>query len=269
MVSRRGFLGSMVASALAGSQTQPNLLFLISDDHAGYALGADGNTLADTPNLDRLAGQSVRFAKHFCNSPVCTPSRQSLFTGQLPHSTGVTRLMTPLAEDKPTLARQLRSAGYETAVFGKMHFQKPPFAGQHGFDIPVTEYAVEERWKQTTHRTPPSHIRTKPAWRPFADPPRIWLNAGKLPFPRYYEGMKGTWIAQQAVNYLQERRDRPFALWVSFMEPHSPFDFPIEDRNRRAGKEFPVPRIGPQDASQIPLVFRDLTDGDKQGITAA
>ncbi len=264
-------MGTLGTALLARAQQRvPNFLFLIADDHAGYALGVDGNNLAETPNLDRLAGQSVRFASHFCNSPMCTPSRQSFFTGQMPHMTGVTRLMTPLADDKPTIARQLRLAGYETAVYGKMHFQKQPFPGQHGFDIPVTEYAVDTRWKQMQdYRRPPANLPTKPVWRPLKDPARIWLNADNLPFPRYYDGMKGTWIANQACQYLEQKRDRPFALWVSFMEPHSPFDFPVEDLNQRSPSEFPVPRVGPEDDWQIPLIFRDLRDRDKQGINAA
>ncbi|HVT91918.1 MAG TPA: sulfatase-like hydrolase/transferase [Bryobacteraceae bacterium] len=274
MITRRGFVGSVSASALAGPQApqkqRPNFLFLMADDHAGYAFGADGNSLAWTPSLDRLASEGVRFANHFCNSPMCTPSRQSLFTGQMPHRTGVTRLMTPLADDKPTIARQLRSAGYKTAVFGKMHFQRPPFPGQHGFDTPVTEYEVDAQWKRIqNYRHPAAGVATQPAWRPLKDPARIWLNADKLPFPRYYEDMKGTWIAREAAKYLEENRDRPFALWVSFMEPHSPFDFPVDDRNRRDPREFPVPRVGGEDDSQIPLIFRDLSEGDKQGINAA
>ena len=104
---------------------KPNLLFLIADDHARYVLRCQGNPRAVTPNFDRLASEGVRFASHYCNAPVCTPSRQSILTGQLPHSAGVTVLSTPLAEDKPTLAKQLDAAGYTTAVYGKMHFNRP------------------------------------------------------------------------------------------------------------------------------------------------
>jgi hypothetical protein len=64
-----------VVSARGKSGRKPNLLFLIADDHAGYVLGADGNRLAHTPNIDRLASQGMRFARNHCNSPVCTPSR--------------------------------------------------------------------------------------------------------------------------------------------------------------------------------------------------
>ncbi|MDQ6705166.1 MAG: sulfatase-like hydrolase/transferase, partial [Acidobacteriota bacterium] len=141
MISRRTVLGGLGTAAMASTQAQdaarrpkPNFLFIIADDHAGYVLGADGNYLARTPNLDTFARESVRFARHYCNSPVCTPSRQSFFTGQLPHMAGVTRLPTPLSGYKPTLAKQFRAAGYSTAVFGKMHFNKPGAPGMYGFD---------------------------------------------------------------------------------------------------------------------------------------
>lgn len=250
----------------------PNFIFLLADDHAGYVLGCDGNRQAETPHLDRLASENVRFARHYCNSPICTPSRQSLFTGQLPHRSGVTLLETPLAEDKPTLARQLRKAGYHTAVFGKMHFNRPGRPGLFGLETCMTEDVIAREWNQRTPaRAVPSDIRTKPLWRPFQDPARIWLNADKLPYSRYREDMKGTFIARQAERYLEERKrdGRAFALWVSFMEPHSPYDFPVEDRTLFEPAAFPPPRMGPEDPPQIPAVFSDLTETDKRGIVAA
>src|SRR5512140_2725130 len=110
MVSRRSAIQAVAAAPWIGPgrAKKPNFLFIIGDDHAGYVLGADGNRQALTPNLDRLAGEGTRFSRAYCNSPVCTPSRQSMFTGQLPHSAGVTRLPTSLSEDKPTLAKQLK-----------------------------------------------------------------------------------------------------------------------------------------------------------------
>src|SRR5216684_9429240 len=114
MVSRRSAMAALAGAASVSGKSgrKPNLLFLIADDHAGYVLGADGNKLARTPNIDRLASQGTRFASNYCNSPVCTPSRQSFFTGQMPHSAGVTVLQTPLDDQKPTIARQLKQAGY-------------------------------------------------------------------------------------------------------------------------------------------------------------
>jgi choline-sulfatase len=243
---------------------------LISDDHAAHVLGAEGNRLAQTPNLDRLASEGTRFARHYCNAPVCTPSRQSFLTGQMPHAAGVTVLRTPLSEDKPTLARQLREAGHRTAAFGKMHFNRAIRPGLHGFDLLMADGEATRAWQEQTKPKPvPPEISTRPRWRPFRDPARIWLNAEKLPFPRYYEEMKGTYIARRAAQFLEEHRDTSFALWVSFHEPHSPFNFPIEYRDRFDPAKFKSPRVGPEDAWQIPLIFRDLTDEDKRGIIAA
>ena len=276
-MSRRALLGAIPAAVAARAQTgsstrrKPNFLFILADDHAGYVLGCDGNPLARTPNLDRLAAEGTRFRSHYCNSPVCTPSRQSFLTGQLPHAAGVTLLGTPLAADKPTLARQFQGAGYRTAVFGKMHFNRAAAPGLHGFDLMMTENEITQAWNREVRPTPiPPAIPTKPAqWRPFQDPARIWLNGGRLPFARTDDEMRGTFIGRQVVQYLEENRDRQFALWASFQEPHSPFDFPVEDRALFDEARFQPPRVGPEDAWQIPLIFRDLTDGDKRGIIAA
>lgn len=269
-ISRRIFLMSAAATASAAPKPRPNFLFILADDHAGYVLGADGNPLARTPNLDRLASESTRFARHYCNSPVCTPSRQSFFTGMLPHAAGVTRLPTPLAADSPTLARQFHKAGYHTAVFGKMHFNRPAEPGLHGFDDLLTEGELQKAWMRDVRpATLPEGVRTKPPWRPFRDPARIWLNADTLPFPRETAQMKGAYLADRAIQYLRGAGDRPFALWVSFQEPHSPFDFPLEYRDRFAPRRFTPPRIGPEDAWQIPLIFRDLSEDDKCGIIAS
>jgi arylsulfatase A-like enzyme len=269
-ISRRALIGGAVSLA-AQTRRKPNFLFILADDHAGYVLGCDGNRDARTPNLDRLASGGVRFAAHHCNSPVCTPSRQSFLTGQMPHAAGVTVLATPLALDKPTLAKQFKKAGYETSVFGKMHFNRPAEPGLHGFDIAMTEDEISKTWKSDVKpRVVPEGIRTKPEqWKPFKDPARIWLDADKLPLARYDEDARGTFIARRTIQYLEENRGRQFALWTSFQEPHSPFDFPVEDRDLFAANKFRVPRVGPEDAWQIPKIFRELSDDDKRGIAAA
>jgi arylsulfatase A-like enzyme len=273
MISRRALLGAAGASIVRNVRAKdrkPNLLFILADDHAGYVLGADGNRQAVTPNLDRLASEGTRFAANYCNSPVCTPSRQCILTGRLPHSAGVTVLGTPLAEDRATLAKVLKSEGASTGVIGKMHFNRPGQAGMHGFDMAWTEDVVQQRWMKEAGPAPDlGGIATKPAWKPFRDPARIWLNAEKLPFPRRQEQMKSTWVAAQASRYLEEHKDDRFALWVSFQEPHSPYDFPVEWRDRFRAADFDVPRVGPEDAGQIPLIFRDLSPEDKQGIIAS
>jgi choline-sulfatase len=271
MISRRGFLGS---SAVAAAQRtrKPNFLFLISDDHAAYVMGCDGNRKAGTPNLDRLASEGVRFSRHYCNSPVCTPSRQSLLTGQMPSAAGVTVLTTSLDPSKPTLAKQFKQAGYRTAVFGKMHLNRPSAPGLHGFDDMMTEQDIAKAWQaEPVKRDLPDGIPRKPRWQPFRVPARIWLNADKLPFPRYYEEMRGTFTARKASEWLTAHKDdaEPFALWVSFPEPHSPYDFPIDLKDRYDPASFEVPAVGAEDGPQIPKIFRDLTPAEKQGIAAA
>lgn len=271
-VTRRAFMGAAAGAAVRGhaKDRKPNLLFILADDHAGYVLGADGNRQAVTPNLDRLASEGTRFAGNYCNSPVCTPSRQCILTGRLPHSAGVTVLSTPLSEDRETLAKVLKREGAATAVIGKMHFNQPGRAGLHGFDVAWTEDVVQQRWMKTVGPAPGfGEVRTKPVWKPFQDPARIWLNAEKLPFPRRYEDMKSTWMGAEAGRFLEEHKDDRFALWVSFQEPHSPYDFPVEWREKFRPGDFAVPTVGPEDAGQIPLIFRDLSPEDKQGIIAA
>ena len=268
----KGSAGLALAAAVRGraQDRKPNLLFLLADDHARYVLHCEGNAQAVTPHLDRLAAEGVRFGHHYCNAPVCTPSRQSILTGQMPHAAGVTVLSTPLPEDKPTLAKQLDAAGYATAIFGKMHFNRPGEPGLHGFQTCVTEDIAEKQWLSAGGvKAAQGDVRTKPSWHPFKDPARVWLNADKLPFPRDYENMKSTWVVEQARTFMRQHAASPFALWVSLQEPHSPFDFPIEDRAAFDPGKFPVPTVGANDPSQIPLIFRNLSAADKQGIIAS
>jgi choline-sulfatase len=140
----------------------------------------------------------------------------------------------------------------------------------HGFDELLTETELQKAWIRDVQPTPlPKQVRTKPPWRPFRDPARVWLNADALPFPRVAAEMKGSYLADRAIRYLQRDDDRPFALWVSFQEPHSPFDFPLEYHGRFAPRQFTPPRVGPEDAWQIPLIFRQLSAPEKRGIISA
>jgi len=271
MITRRTAVGALAAAPAARPQgRKPNFLYILADDHAGYVLGAAGNRLARTPNLDQLAREGTHFRNHFCNSPVCTPSRQSFFTGQMPSMAGVTVLRTPLSNDKPTLAKQFKNAGYQTAVMGKMHFNQPSRPGLHGFDHVMCEDVVGREWQKAgPSRAVAESVKVKPQWRPFRDPANIWLNADKLPFGRYDHDMRGSFLARQACQYLEDNKDSQFALWVSFQEPHSPFDFPVEDAGAFDPARFPVPKVGSEDAWQIPLIFKDLKPEEKQGIIAA
>lgn len=253
-------------SALGETPRRPNVLWICADDHAAYVCGAYGNKIVRTPNLDRLAAEGVRFDRAYCNSPVCTPSRQSFLTGRYPRSIGVTLLQTALPEGEQTLATLLRAAGYDTAAIGKMHFNSN---FKHGFERRVDLGQHAQLLKEHPPKPLPPDLKIQPQWRPFRDPARIWLNSETLPFGARDEDMAGTYFARQAARHLQQRRDKPFFLMVSFYEPHSPFRFPIEYRNKYRPEQFVAPKIGPEDDAQIPAIFRNLTDREKQGIIAA
>ena len=111
---------------------KPNVLWLISDDHAAYVTGCYGNRTVRTPHLDRLAAGGVRFDGAYCNSPVCTASRAAFITGMYPRSVGVTELKTPLPASAATLGEVLDEAGYDTAWYGKTHFNS---SLEHAFDV--------------------------------------------------------------------------------------------------------------------------------------
>jgi choline-sulfatase len=218
----------------------------------------------------------MRFDRAFCNSPVCTASRQSFLTGRYPRTIGVTQLATALPENEVTLAELLHQAGYETAAIGKMHFNSEL---KHGFETRI-DLADHQKWLQAKGREPISaDIETQPPWRPFRDPARVWLNSAAKPFALTAADMPGTYLADQAAQFLAGRRTparegkalahRPFFLMVSFYEPHSPFHFPVEYRGRHKPDEFAVPKVGSEDDWQIPAIFRELASTEKQGIATA
>jgi choline-sulfatase len=247
------------------------VLLILGDDHAAYALGCYGSSIARTPNLDRLAAGGALFLRAYANSPVCTPSRQSLLTGRYPHAAGVTLLKTALAEEEVTLADVLGEAGYETAAIGKMHFNS---SLRHGFGLLVDLPEHRERLRLAPPPPLPASdgpggIETLGPWRPFRDHARVWLNGSYLPFPARNADMAGTFFAGEAARFLRRERGRPFFLVVSFHEPHSPFHFPIEYRGRHDPERLPLLELGPDDAPQVPLIFRDLTPREKQRIAAA
>ncbi len=261
-----GCIALVPVAARCDEPRRPNVLWIVADDHAPYVCGAYGNKIVRTPNLDRLAAEGMRFDRAYCNSPVCTASRQSFLTGRYPRTVGVTQLQTPLPESETTLAELLHDAGYDTASIGKMHFNSDL---KHGFDLRV-DRPEHTRWLRDRPKQPlPDGVEVLPPWKPFKDPARVWLNSMVAPFGAVDADMPGTYFAQEAAAYLKSKRDRPFFLMVSFYEPHSPFHFPVEYRGRHRPEEFTVPKVGPEDDEQVPAIFRDLSDREKQGILAS
>jgi len=114
---------------------RPNILFVMSDDHAAHAISAYGSQINKTPALDRLAHEGMRFDNAFCTNAICTPSRAAILTGTYNHVNGVTTLDTPMDNSLDTFPKLLGSAGYQTAVVGKWHLGHGPRHDPTGFDF--------------------------------------------------------------------------------------------------------------------------------------
>lgn len=288
---RRFFLCALVAvlfTATAFSQDTDsevrNILFIMGDDHAAYAVGAYGNEIIRTPNLDKMSAAGIRFDRAYVNSPICSASRQSILTGQLPHTAGVNLLFTPLRKDKVTIADHLKAAGFTTGAIGKMHFNGfketlrrwgypeetvEQADDHHGFDVRIDVGDYRENLKAHSHRDVPADLRTRTERGTFEDPALFW-NAEALPVPVYEKDSEAQFFADQAISFMKKNRDERFCLWLSFREPHTPFSFPVEYAGAYDPADLaPLPEVGPEDEPWIPKVFSELTDDEKRGITAA
>jgi arylsulfatase A-like enzyme len=124
-MTRRGFLGGTAAlwTGKATAAGKPNFVFILTDDQGWFDLGVNGNPHIETPNIDKLAAEGVRFT-HFYASPVCTPTRAALMTGRHYQRTGA--VDTYLGRDtldsrETTMGNVFQNAGYRTACIGKWH----------------------------------------------------------------------------------------------------------------------------------------------------
>jgi len=248
-----------------------NVLVIIGDDHATSAVGAYGNDIVRTPNIDRLAADGVLFLNAYSNAPVCSASRQSILTGKYPHASGVTLLTTPFRDEgNITIAEHLRELGYSTGVVGKTHFNnRNPPAPDHGFSHTITN---QDYWKWRNEQDLPiipDSIEVLPRWKPFVDSSRIWLNADVLPTAITEDFADATYDAMKAIEFLKVNKDDPFFLLVGFHEPHSPFNFPIEYSGKYRAEDMEVPDGSDEDDRYVPEIFRSLSKEDKQGIIAS
>lgn len=253
---------------LQNKQPQPfrNVVFIVGDDHSAEVLGAYGNKIVRTPNLDRMARRGIMFARAYVSSPVCSPSRQSMITGKYPHATGVSLLRSPFPEEQVTIADHLSPLGFKTAIIGKNHFNNNL---NHGFDLKIEKKDYINYLRENAPRVPPHSIKSRPQWKPFKDPAHIWLNAEGLPSAYHDQDDVGTFYAKKAIDFINENQADRFCLWLGFEEPHSPFNFPVEYKNKYDPDEMPLPKGSPEDDRWLPAVFKDLTDEQKRGIIAS
>ena len=136
----------------------------------------------------------------------------------------MTQLPTRLSDQVLTLGEWLRDLDYTTVAIGKMHFNGP---SAHGFDLRIDT----PEWERSLREHPPRGGDGRRPWRPMLDPAREWLNADARPMGLPADSMQSTFFVDRAIAFLKEKRDRPFAMIVSFYEPHSPFHFPTAGRD--------------------------------------
>jgi len=118
-----------------GMKMKPNIIFIMSDDHAAKSISCYGGGLNHTPNLDRIAEQGMRFDHCYVTNSICTPSRATILTGQHNHVNGVFTLDSKLDSKLPNVAKHLRSfGGYQTAMYGKWHLGEGKAHEPQGFD---------------------------------------------------------------------------------------------------------------------------------------
>ena len=126
--------GVFAAQSVGAEDTdRPNIIYIMSDDHASQAVSAYGGILSDilpTPNIDRIAHEGAILQNCFVTNSISTPSRGAILTGQYSQKNGVYTLQDPLDPDHPNVAKCLRQAGYQTAIIGKWHLHTEPT----GFD---------------------------------------------------------------------------------------------------------------------------------------
>jgi arylsulfatase A-like enzyme len=273
MLTRREFIGSVAAaaaiphSALRTPQSA-NLLILTTDQHRADCVGCYGNGIVKTPAIDRLAGEGVRFTRHYVQAPQCVPSRGSMLTGRYPHVHRAFTNRYRLPDREQTIARVLGGRGYLTASIGARPFAPNNATGgfERIFGDPEHEAALKKAgW--TGAKVAEYEAKLKETFQ-----------AHPVPWGEELDSSSVT--ADLAVEFLRQSRGRPFFVQVNFHRPHHPFDPPRPYAGMYDSAEFPKPhRRASEFANKPPehqralegtagFDLRKMTDADLHRITS-
>jgi arylsulfatase A-like enzyme len=247
----------------ADSPRRPNIVFIMTDQHRWDCVGANGNKLIKTPNLDRLAARGANFTHAFVSSPVCVPSRISFFTGRYAHSHRNRVNYTPLDPGEVLLQARLKEAGYQTVAIGKLHYTPPtPDVARHsGWDFVelhdsnafTDEWSDYVKWRQ--EHDPQKGINYRAVAKnipPGKNSFRAALDA---------EFTDTAWTGLRARHWVTElaKSSQPFFLHVSFWKPHSPYEVAAPYDSMYDDVEIPIPDMANRDAAlNLPPPLRTL-----------
>jgi arylsulfatase A-like enzyme len=224
LTSRRDFLkisaatvmaATMTSSAFAEgvrSQKRPNVVFLFADQWRASAMGYSGDPNVKTPNLDRLAKESVNFETAVSVCPVCTPYRAALLTGRYPTTTGMFMNDIYLPDSELCMGEIYKTAGYDTAYIGKWHLDGH---GRSSY-IPPERRQGFDYWKvaECDHNYQKSHYYT-----------------GNSPEKKFWEGYDAFAQTKDAQQYIRDhaKGEKPFLLVVSYGIPHFPHNNAVKE----------------------------------------
>jgi len=180
------------------ADSRPNIVFIMSDDHAAHAMSCYGSRINETPHIDRIADGGMRLDNCFCTNSICTPSRAVILAGTYNHINGVTTLSTHMDNQILTFPKLLQGVGYQTAIYGKWHLGQGPEHEPTGFDD----------W------------RVVPGQGLYHDPEFIDAEGRRV-----HKGYVTDLITDFSLDWLKNRdKERPFCLLVHHKAPHRPWE---------------------------------------------
>ena len=220
---------------------KPNLIVFLPDQQRADTIACYGAGKVRSPNLGKLASQSVIFERAYVTHPVCSPSRSSLLTGMWPHVTGVTKNSVPLRSQFRALPQLLEKSDHQTAYLGKWHLGDEAIP-QRGFQTwvsteNVSEYSRFLIEKGLTGDKPDGSFST--------------LALSELPL----ELSKPRFLEKHACEFIEKHHRDPFIMFVAFAEPHSPYNGPLNDEHALSEVDLELTATAPP-SDNIPLRYR-------------
>ena len=258
------FVSVVTSISVIAAEKRPNILFIMTDQQRWDCVGANGNELIRTPNLDRLAAEGANFTRMFVQSPVCVPSRVSFFTGRYPRTHRNRVNYTPLSRSEVLIQTRLQKAGYTTASVGKLHYWPPTVseAKRTGFDVVELHDGVSNldrfsdyaRWRK--ENDPQAEVFRYRALAKNIEPSENPFRAAIAD-----EFSDTTWVGKRTRHHLKMlvKSSKPFFLFSSFWKPHSPFETCVPFDRMYSDINIPLPHPQTLDSiKQLPLPLQKL-----------